>query len=193
MFEKLQERLSGVFDRLTKRGALSEADVDEAMREVRVALLEADVALPVVKDFIAKVREGAVGEKVVKSVTPGQMVVKLVHDELIAILSPGENVKPGIDLNAPAPVPVLMVGLQGSGKTTSTAKIAKRLLETQGKRVLMASLDTRRPAAQQQLAILGEQVGVKTCGLVAACTSATSAINSSSMARRPAVSSITTS
>ena len=166
MFEKLQERLSGVFDRLTKRGALSEADVDEAMREVRVALLEADVALPVVKDFIAKVREGAVGEKVVKSVTPGQMVVKLVHDELVAFLSPGPDVKPGIDLTAPAPVPVLMLGLQGSGKTTTTAKIAKRLLETQGKRVLMASLDTRRPAAQQQLAILGEQVGVKTLPIV---------------------------
>ena len=166
MFEKLQERLSGVFDRLTKRGALSEADVDEAMREVRVALLEADVALPVVKDFVAKVREGAIGEKVVKSVTPGQMVVKLVHDELVAFLSAGPDAKPGIDLNAPAPVPVLMVGLQGSGKTTSTAKIAKRLFEQQGKRVLMASLDTRRPAAQQQLAILGEQVGVKTLPIV---------------------------
>lgn len=166
MFEKLQERLGGVFDRLTKRGALSEADVDEAMREVRVALLEADVALPVVKDFVAKVREGAVGEKVVKSVTPGQMVVKLVHDELVAFLSPGPDAKPGVDLNAPAPVGILMVGLQGSGKTTSTAKIAKRLLEQQGKRVLMASLDTRRPAAQQQLAILGEQVGVKTLPIV---------------------------
>ena len=166
MFEKLQERLGGVFDRLTKRGALSEADVDEAMREVRVALLEADVALPVVKDFVAKVREGAIGEKVVKSVTPGQMVVKLVHDELVAFLSAGPDAKPGVDLNAPAPVPVLMVGLQGSGKTTSTAKIAKRLFEQQGKRVLMASLDTRRPAAQQQLAILGEQVGVKTLPIV---------------------------
>ena len=166
MFEKLQERLGGVFDRLTKRGALSEADVDEAMREVRVALLEADVALPVVKDFVAKVREGAVGEKVVKSVTPGQMVVKLVHDELVACLSAGPDAKPGIDLNAPAPVGILMVGLQGSGKTTSTAKIAKRLFEQQGKRVLMASLDTRRPAAQQQLAILGEQVGVKTLPIV---------------------------
>jgi signal recognition particle subunit SRP54 len=166
MFEKLQERLGGVFDRLTKRGALSEADVDEAMREVRVALLEADVALPVVKDFVAKVREGAVGEKVVKSVTPGQMVVKLVHDELVAFLSPGPDAKPGVDLNAPAPVGILMVGLQGSGKTTSTAKIAKRLFEQQGKRVLMASLDTRRPAAQQQLAILGEQVGVKTLPIV---------------------------
>jgi signal recognition particle subunit SRP54 len=166
MFEKLQERLSGVFDRLTRRGALSEADVDEAMREVRVALLEADVALPVVKDFVAKVREGAIGETVVKSVTPGQMVVKLVHDELVKTLSAGPTAEPGLDLNAPAPVPILMVGLQGSGKTTSTAKIAKRLLEQRGKRVLMASLDVRRPAAQQQLAILGEQVGVKTLPIV---------------------------
>jgi signal recognition particle subunit SRP54 len=166
MFEKLQERLSGVFDRLTRRGALSEADVEEAMREVRVALLEADVALPVVKDFVAKVREGAIGETVVKSVTPGQMVVKLVHDELVKTLSAGPGVEPGLDLNAPAPVPILMVGLQGSGKTTSTAKIAKRLLEQKGKRVLMASLDVRRPAAQQQLAILGEQVGVKTLPVV---------------------------
>ncbi|MGH6891438.1 MAG: signal recognition particle receptor subunit alpha, partial [Dongiaceae bacterium] len=143
MFEKLQERLGGVFDRLTRRGALSEADVDEAMREVRVALLEADVALPVVRDFVATVREGAVGERVVKSVTPGQMVVKLVHDELVKTLSAGPDVQPGLDLNAPAPVPILMVGLQGSGKTTSTAKIAKRLVEQRGKRVLMASLDVR--------------------------------------------------
>jgi signal recognition particle subunit SRP54 len=170
MFEKLQERLSGVFDKLTRRGALSEADVDEAMREVRVALLEADVALPVVKDFVAKVREGAVGERVVKSVTPGQMVVKLVHDELIKTLSAGEGVEPGLDLNAPAPVPILMVGLQGSGKTTSTAKIAKRLLEQKGKRVLMASLDVRRPAAMEQLAVLGQQIGVETLPIVAGQT-----------------------
>ncbi|HEX9447960.1 MAG TPA: signal recognition particle receptor subunit alpha, partial [Dongiaceae bacterium] len=131
MFDKLSERLSGVFDRLTRRGALSEADVDEALREVRVALLEADVALPVVKDFIAKVREGAVGELVVKSVTPGQMVIKLVHDALVQMLAPADGSAAGISLNAPAPVPILMVGLQGSGKTTSTAKIAKRLAERQ--------------------------------------------------------------
>jgi len=111
MFEKLSERLSGVFDKLTRRGALNEGDVDEALREVRIALLEADVALPVVKDFIERVREGAVGEKVVKSVTPGQMVVKLVHDELVRTLSAGEKQEPGIDLNAPAPVAVLMLGL----------------------------------------------------------------------------------
>jgi signal recognition particle subunit SRP54 len=166
MFDKLSERLSGVFDRLTRRGALSEADVDEALREVRVALLEADVALPVVKDFIAKVREGAVGEAVVKSVTPGQMVIKLVHDALVQMLAPADGDSAGISLNAPAPVPILMVGLQGSGKTTSTAKIAKRLAERQGKKVLMASLDTRRPAAQQQLAILAEQIGGRSLPIV---------------------------
>ncbi len=170
MFEKLSERLSGVFDKLTRRGALTEADVDEALREVRVALLEADVALPVVKDFVAKVREGAVGETVVKSVTPGQMVIKIVHDELVRTLSGksagSEDAEPGISLNAPSPVPILMLGLQGSGKTTTTAKIAKRLNERQGKKVLMASLDVRRPAAQQQLAILGEQIGVRTLPIV---------------------------
>jgi len=166
MFEKLSERLSGVFDKLTRRGALSEADVDEALREVRVALLEADVALPVVKDFIDRVRVGAVGEKVIKSVTPGQMVVKLVHDELARTLSAGETQEPGISLNAPAPVPILMLGLQGSGKTTTSAKIAKRLTEKQNKKVLMASLDVRRPAAQQQLAVLGEQTMVRTLPIV---------------------------
>jgi signal recognition particle subunit SRP54 len=166
MFEKLSERLSGVFDKLTRRGALSEGDVDEALREVRIALLEADVALPVVKDFVERVREGAVGEKVVKSVTPGQMVVKLVHDELVRTLSAGEQQEPGIDLNAPAPVAVLMLGLQGSGKTTTTAKIAKRLTEKQNKKVLMASLDVRRPAAQHQLAVLGEQTMVRTLNIV---------------------------
>ncbi len=177
MFERLSERLSGVLDRLTRRGALGEADVDEALREVRLALLEADVALPVVKDFIAEVRREAVGERVVKSVTPGQMVVKIVHDALIRTLdgtppaaTPGEAAKPaprGLDLNHPAPVPILMLGLQGSGKTTTSAKIAKRLQESGGKRVLMASLDTRRPAAQRQLAILGEQVAVATLPILA--------------------------
>jgi signal recognition particle subunit SRP54 len=172
MFEKLSERLNGVLDKLTKRGQLGEADVDEALREVRVALLEADVALPVVKDFVAAVRAEAVGEKVVKSVTPGQMVIKIVHDELVKVLKPandggaGQGNSGGLDLNHPAPVPILMLGLQGSGKTTSTAKIARRLAEKQGKKVLMASLDTRRPAAQQQLAILGEQTGIKTLPIV---------------------------
>ena len=166
MFEKLSERLGGVLEKLTKRGQLSEADVDEALREVRVALLEADVALPVVKDFITRVRVEAVGEKVVKSVSPGQMVIKIVHDELANVLKPAEGEGAGLDLNHPSPVPILMLGLQGSGKTTSTAKIARRFAEKQGKKVLMASLDTRRPAAQQQLAILGEQTGVKTLPIV---------------------------
>jgi len=159
MFDSLADRLGGVLTRLTRRGALSESDVAAAMREVRVALLEADVALPVVKDFIDKVSLEAVGEKVIKSVTPGQMVVKIVHDQLVAMLG-GENVSGGIDFGAQPPVPVLMVGLQGSGKTTTTAKIANRLQIKDRKKVLMVSLDTYRPAAQQQLAILGGQVGV---------------------------------
>jgi signal recognition particle subunit SRP54 len=166
MFEKLSERLNGVLDKLTKRGQLAEADVDEALREVRIALLEADVALPVVKDFIAAVRVEAVGEKVVKSITPGQMVIKIVHDELVKVLKPANDDAAALDFNHPAPVPILMLGLQGSGKTTSTAKIARRLAEKQGKKVLMASLDVRRPAAQQQLAILGEQTGIKTLPIV---------------------------
>jgi signal recognition particle subunit SRP54 len=174
MFDTLTDKLGSVLNKLTRRGALTEADVAAAMREVRVALLEADVALSVVKDFIAKVSEKAVGESVVKSVTPGQMVVKIVHDELVAMLGgdpedPGTMGldTPGIDLNAPAPVPVLMVGLQGSGKTTTSAKIAHRLQTKFKKRVLMVSLDTYRPAAQDQLAILGKQVGVVTLPIVA--------------------------
>ena len=154
MFDRLTERLGDVFGRLTRRGALSEADVDAALREVRVALLEADVALPVVKDFLTKVREGAVGEAVLKSVTPGQMVVKLVHDALVEALG---STSSAINLNAEPPVVIMMVGLQGSGKTTTTAKIAMRLVSRERKRVLMASLDTRRPAAQEQLAVLGRQ------------------------------------
>ncbi|MCJ8144903.1 signal recognition particle protein [Ancylobacter sp. A5.8] len=164
MFDSLSDRLGGILDRLKKRGALSEADVNEAMREVRRALIEADVALDVVRSFTDRVRARAVGAEVVKSVTPGQMVVKIVHDELIAML--GSDAKP-IDLDAAPPVPVLMVGLQGSGKTTSTAKIAKRLTEKAGRKVLMASLDTRRPAAMEQLATLGKQVGVETLPIVA--------------------------
>ncbi len=164
MFESLSDRLSGIFDKLTRRGALSEADVSEAMREVRRALLEADVALDVVKSFTDKVRTRAVGQEVVKSITPGQMVVKIVHDTLVETL--GSDAKP-IDLNAPAPVPILMVGLQGSGKTTTTAKIARRLKERERKRVLMASLDTRRPAAMEQLKVLGEQNAVDTLPIVA--------------------------
>ena len=173
MFENLSGKLGQVFDRLRKRGALNEADVNEAMREVRVALLEADVALPVVKSFIDAVKAKAVGQEVLRSVTPGQMVIKIVHDNLIEMLggrsdaagAAGED-GAGIDLAAVAPVPVLMVGLQGSGKTTSTAKIALRLTQKERKKVLMASLDVHRPAAQEQLKILGEQTGVATLPIV---------------------------
>ncbi|MGP9821594.1 signal recognition particle protein [Salinarimonas sp. NSM] len=164
MFEGLSDRLSGILDGLTRRGALSESDVSEALREVRRALLEADVALEVVRSFTDRVRERAVGAEVVKSVTPGQMVVKIVNDALVEMLGADAET---IDLRAEPPVPILMVGLQGSGKTTTTAKIAKRLSEREKKRVLMASLDTRRPAAMEQLAILGEQVGVDTLPIVA--------------------------
>ena len=156
MFDSLAEKLSGVFDRLAHRGALTESDVDGAMREIRVALLEADVALPVVKDVVAKIKDRAVGQAVVKSVTPSQMVVKIVHDALVEMLG-GENA--ALDLNAAAPVPVLMVGLQGSGKTTTSAKLAFRLKRDK-KRALLASLDVYRPAAQEQLAQLGAQIGV---------------------------------
>jgi signal recognition particle subunit SRP54 len=164
MFDSLTGRLTEVFQRLTRRGALAEGDVDAALREVRVALLEADVALPVARDFVAKVREQAVGREVLRSVTPGQMVVKIVHDELVAMLG-AESAE--LTLNAPPPVAILMLGLQGSGKTTTTAKLGKRLVERDGKRVLLASLDTRRPAAQAQLKILGEQAGVPTLPIVA--------------------------
>jgi signal recognition particle subunit SRP54 len=164
MFETLSDRLSGIFDKLTGRGALSEADVATALREVRRALLEADVALEVVREFTERVRERAVGAEVVRSVKPGQMVVKIVHDELVTTL--GAEAEP-VDLATAVPVPLMLVGLQGSGKTTTTAKLAKRLTERQKKKVLMASLDTRRPAAQEQLKVLGEQVGVATLPIVA--------------------------
>jgi signal recognition particle subunit SRP54 len=163
MFESLSERLSAVLDRLTRRGALSEADVDAALREVRRALLEADVALDVARAFTDEVKKRAVGVEVIKSVTPGQMVVKIVHDQLIETL--GSDAQ-SIDLNAPAPVVIMMVGLQGSGKTTTTAKVAKRLTDTARRKVLMASLDTRRPAAMEQLAVLGRQVAVETLPIV---------------------------
>jgi signal recognition particle subunit SRP54 len=164
MFDSLSERLGGILDRLTRRGALTEADVDAALREVRRALLEADVALDVVRAFTEQVKANAVGVELIKSVTPGQLVVKLVHDQLIATL--GESGEP-IDLNALPPVPIMMVGLQGSGKTTTTAKIAKRLTEQGRRKVLMASLDVRRPAAMEQLAVLGQQVNVETLPIVA--------------------------
>jgi signal recognition particle subunit SRP54 len=163
MFESLSDRLGKIFEGLTGRGALNAADVDAALREVRRALLEADVSLEVVRAFIEQVRERAVGAEVTRSVTPGQQVVKIVHDELVKVL--GETAMP-LDFNAVAPVPILMVGLQGSGKTTTAAKIAKRLSERQGKKVLLASLDTRRPAAMEQLRVLGEQIGVATLPIV---------------------------
>jgi signal recognition particle subunit SRP54 len=163
MFESLSQRLSNVFDGLTRRGALSEKDVSSALREVRRALLEADVALDVVRDFTDKVGKEAVGAAVVKSVTPGQMVVKIVSDQLVETLGSDAET---IDLNAPAPVTLMMVGLQGSGKTTTSAKIAKRLRDKQRKKVLMASLDTRRPAAQEQLRQLGEQTEIETLPII---------------------------
>lgn len=164
MFETLSDRLSGVFDRLTKQGALSEADVETALREVRIALLEADVSLPVARSFIKAVTKKATGQAVTKSITPGQQVVKIVHDELIATLR-GDDDPGALKIDNP-PAPILMVGLQGSGKTTTAAKLAKRLKEREGKRVLMASLDTNRPAAMEQLAILGGQIGVDTLPIV---------------------------
>src|SRR5688572_16873542 len=163
MFESLGDRLNGVFDRLRGRGALTEADVRAAMREVRVALLEADVALPVVREFVDKATEQAVGKQVLRSVTPGQQVVKIVHDALVEMLGSEEK---ALDFAAVPPAVVMLVGLQGSGKTTTTAKLAKRLTEKDRKRVLMASLDVARPAAQEQLAVLGRQTSVDTLPVV---------------------------
>ncbi|MGR3197918.1 MAG: signal recognition particle protein, partial [Paracoccus sp. (in: a-proteobacteria)] len=164
MFENLSDRLGGVFDRLTKQGALTEDDVTAAMREVRVALLEADVSLPVARSFVKAVTAKATGAAVTKSVSPGQQVVKIVHDELIRVLQ-GDDAPEALRIDNP-PAPILMVGLQGSGKTTTTAKLALRLKDREKKRVLMASLDTNRPAAMEQLAILGQQIGVDTLPIV---------------------------
>ncbi len=161
MFDGLTDKLSSAFAKITSRGVLNEKDIDEAMREIRVALLEADVSLPVVKSFIAQVREQALGEKVVKSVKPGQMVVKIVHDELVRLLGSEDE---GLNLNAVPPACILMVGLQGSGKTTSTAKIAAKLKKQ--KKVLLASLDVYRPAAQEQLAQLAEKIGVASLPII---------------------------
>ena len=163
MFESLTTRLTGVFDRLKRRGALSETDVVEAMREIRIALLEADVALPVVKDLVTRVRDRAVGQEVVKSITPGQMVVKIVHDELVAILGSEAS---ELDLGAP-PAVVLMAGLRGSGKTTTSAKLGLRLRKRDRKKVLLASLDTQRPAAQMQLEVLARQCELASLPIVA--------------------------
>jgi signal recognition particle subunit SRP54 len=164
MFDSLSDRLGGVFDRLRGRGALKEDDVRAAMREVRIALLEADVALPVVRRFVDRVTEEAIGQNVLRSVTPGQMVVKIVNDALVETLG-GANVE--LDLAATPPVVIMMVGLQGSGKTTTTAKLGKLLREKHGKKVLMASLDVNRPAAQEQLKVLGEQAQVATLPIIA--------------------------
>jgi signal recognition particle subunit SRP54 len=164
MFENLTSKLTGIFDRLRGRGALTEADVDAACREIRIALLEADVALPVAKDFIARVRTRAVGQEVIASITPGQQVVKIVHDVLVETL--GATAVP-LNFAHSVPVPILMVGLQGSGKTTSSGKLAKRLKEVDRKKVLLASLDTRRPAAQEQLAILAGLADVGSLPIIA--------------------------
>ena len=164
MFDSLSDRLGGVFDRLRGRGALKEDDVRAAMREVRIALLEADVALPVVRRFVDRVTEEAIGQNVLRSVTPGQMVVKIVNDALVETLG-GANVE--LDLAATPPVVIMMVGLQGSGKTTTTAKLGKLLREKRGLKVLMASLDVNRPAAQEQLKVLGEQAQVATLPIIA--------------------------
>ena len=163
MFESLSDRLNGVFDRLRGRGALTEADVRSAMREVRVALLEADVALPVVREFVDRATEKAVGQQVLRSVTPGQQVVKIVHDALVEMLGAEEA---GLEIAVTPPAVIMMVGLPGSGKTTTTAKIAKRLTDKDRKKVMMASLDVARPAAQEQLAVLGRQADVATLPIV---------------------------
>jgi signal recognition particle subunit SRP54 len=165
MFESLSNRFNDVFDRLRRRGALTEADVDAAMREIRVALLEADVALPVVKTFVDGVRAKAVGQDVLRSVSPAQMVVKIVHDHLVESL--GSDQSGALNLNAVPPVVVMMVGLQGSGKTTTSAKLARLLKDRERRKILLASLDVNRPAAQEQLAVLAQQVGVPSLPIVA--------------------------
>ena len=165
MFDSLGDRLTGVFDRLTGRGVLSAADVDEALREVRLALLDADVALPVVKDFVGRMRSEAQGEAVIRAVKPSEQVLKIVHDGLVDML--GGDEPTGLELAVVPPSVILMSGLQGSGKTTTSAKLAVRLSKTERKRVLMASLDTRRPAAMEQLATLGRQAEVDVLPIVA--------------------------
>nr|WP_302474113.1 signal recognition particle protein [Roseococcus sp. MDT2-1-1] len=177
-------RLQGVFDRLRGRGALSEDDVNDALREVRIALLEADVALPVVKDITAKVRERAVGQEVIRSIQPGQQVVKIVHDALVEALGGNDEGPRGLDLNAPAPVPILMVGLQGSGKTTTSGKIALRLRGKERKKVLLASLDVHRPAAQLQLEQLAKRAEVASLPIVAGQTPLQIAERAMDQARR---------
>jgi signal recognition particle subunit SRP54 len=182
VFDSLSNKLSGVFDALRRRGALGEADVTEALREVRLALLDADVALPVVRDFINKVRERAIGTEVLDSVTPGQQVVKIVNDVMIEALG-GAGAVP-LNLNAPAPIPILMVGLQGSGKTTTSGKLGLRLSQRLRKKVLLASLDVQRPAAQLQLAQLAERAGVASLPIVPGQTPLQIALRAMETARR---------
>jgi len=182
VFESLSDKLSGVFDKLRRRGALTEPDVAEALREVRLALLDADVALPIVREFIAKVRERAVGAEVLDSVTPAQQVVKIVNDVMIEQLG-GSGAVP-INLNAAPPIPILMVGLQGSGKTTTSGKLARRFRERLRRKVLLASLDTQRPAAQLQLQQLAEQASVPSVEIVAGQTPVQIANRAMDTARR---------
>ena len=163
MFENLKDKLGKILDGLKGRGVLTEKDINQAMREIRITLLEADVALSVVKEFIEEVKQKALGQDVVKSINPGQMVVKIVHDHLVKTLG-DRNIS--IDIDAQPPVIILMLGLQGSGKTTSSAKLAKRLTLKNKKKVLMASLDIYRPAAQEQLSILGSQLEIETLDIV---------------------------
>lgn len=163
MFQTLSQRLTGVFDKLRGRGLLSEGDVNAAMREIRIALLEADVALPVVKQFIEQVRTKAVGQEVIRSISPGQMVVKIVHDHLVEML--GGHAEP-LNLSAPSPFSIMMVGLQGSGKTTTTAKLGRFLKEKMNKSVLMVSVDVYRPAAREQLEVLGRQLSIPTLSII---------------------------
>jgi signal recognition particle subunit SRP54 len=168
MFDALSDKFTGIFDGLRKRGALSEGDVTEALREVRLAMLDADVALPVVKDFLARVRERALGAEVLSAVSPGQQVAKIVNDALVEALG-GAGAVP-LNLAAAPPVPILMVGLQGSGKTTTSGKLALRLTQRDKRRVLLASLDTQRPAAQLQLAQLADRAGVASLPIIAGQT-----------------------
>jgi signal recognition particle subunit SRP54 len=158
MFQSLSTKLTGVFDKIRGRGVIRDADLDIALREIRVALLEADVSLPIVKSFCATIKEKAQGADVIKSVSPGQMIVKIVHDELIALLK-SSDAETGLNINVSTPATILMVGLQGAGKTTTSGKLAG-LLQKKKKRVLLASLDIYRPAAREQLKRVGEQLSV---------------------------------
>ncbi|HJD62740.1 MAG TPA: signal recognition particle protein [Rickettsia endosymbiont of Degeeriella rufa] len=164
MFKTLTQNLTKIFDRLVSSGLLTEEQIDDALRDIRVALLESDVALPVIKNFVAEVKQKALGQEVIKSVSPGQMIIKIIHEEMINILSSNED-EIKLNLNAKPPVNLLMVGLQGSGKTTASGKLALRL-KNQNKKVLLVSLDTYRPAAQEQLEILANSVKINSLPIV---------------------------